>query len=621
MGMANTDAKIQVSGRMSTVAVLLPIMLLVVFQGGFFATPTCVLGVIICVIAGAHFLRKGARSAHVSVFPLLLCGMALSYLISASVNGMSITTVSTAGAIASCAGYACLVHGQGTETYERAMTVISWFGVITAVGGVLVSAGIWPMVGGMVDARLQFSFQYANAAAAWYGACALLCLLSPDERLNVCAALPGAGLLLTLSGGGLLLFGTLVLCGIIVLVRTERWDKLFRALLQAILASAIAVVTYAWGGIWSILALAAVACACVWLFKNDAGSVAPLGPRMTSIALLVALALGAVIAIVLLPQRMAEALASITERGYHIRDGLRLWSTTPVFGVGPNNWQYLYQYIQTAPYHTTVVHSSLVQFLLDAGLLGFVCFVVAMAFGVRWAWRTARAKRWRGWVAASLVAALFLLVYATIEFDLQFSALLFMLSLLVCPRLELRAPDSSASSDPNAPAAARQLPRLKGVVLGILSLLLVPVCVAGVLCGLTSTAMTTALAEGDYDVCESLFQSNAFAQADTLMQGQYLTAQYERGNYGYALSTFERMAAPSDADTIFAAMACYRQGDMARATTIMADRLEAQPYNSGFCASARQLVNTYGYDEAQGGRLEVAMQTVESNTLGFEEAS
>ena len=604
------------------VALSLPIMLLVVFQGGFFAMPACVLGLVLCAAAGVHYLRKASRSVPVGAVPLLFCGMAAAYLVSATLNGLSITTMGTTGGIAACAGFACLACAQSSKTQGRAINALGWFGVITSVGGVLVAAGLWPMVGGMVESRLQFSFQYANAAAAWYGACTLLCLLSPNERLNACVALPGTALLLTLSGGGLMVFGASFTCVSIVWLRSGRWDRLFGALVQAVIAVALFVATYVLGGAWAIAALVAALAACVWVMRNDVGNLAVFGVRTTSIALLIALLLGVVAATMLLSGRIAQALASVTERGYHIRDGLCLWSSAPIFGVGPSNWQYLYQYVQTAPYHTTIVHSSLVQFMLDAGLVGFACFAAAMVLGVRQAWQAARVEEWQsGWAAARLAAALSLLIYAFIEFDLQFSALLFLLVLLVCQSATPCTNEPSAIPDATASAGTRRLPRPKGAILGVLSLLLVPLCAAGVLCGLTSTAMTSALAAGDYDMCERLFQSSAFAQADTTAQGQYLTAQYERGNYGYAIDAFYRMPAPSDADALFAVLSCYRQGDVERATAIMAERLEVQPYNVDFCASARQLVDTYGCDMAQEARFEAAAQTVETNAARFEEVS
>lgn len=72
------------------------------------------------------------------------------------------------------------------------LSALAWFGVATSIAAFLVFVGVLPIEGGMAAGRLGLTFQYANAAAIWFGACVLLCLLGTDDRKRRFAALPVA---------------------------------------------------------------------------------------------------------------------------------------------------------------------------------------------------------------------------------------------------------------------------------------------------------------------------------------------------------------------------------------------------------------------------------------------
>ena len=631
------------------------IALLVLAQGGFFPLATCVLGAVVCVAAVVAWFRRPCRNRDLPIVALLFLGVALAYAISAFVNGLSLTTLSETGVWAACAGVSFLSAAQSGEKRAFWVKVFAWFGIATAVAGVLVCSGVLPLAGGMVEERLQFTFQYANAAAAWYGVCTFLCLLSPDERQRAFAALPAAALLLTESGGGLIVF---VVCAAIVGIRWARaaaWDRLFQALLQGVVAVLVFVVVRLTLSPVALIALAAALAACWWLGKGAAGLVGRVNTRMASLVMVGVFVIGAIAAVFILSGRVADALASVNERMYHARDGLSMWLSKPLLGVGPDNWQYLYPYIQTAPYYTTVVHCSYVQLMLDAGIVGLAFFVAAVVFGLRELLRDAKDAAARGgWAQAELIVVVFLLVHALLDFDFQFASLAFVLAAMLAAPSALNAGNASDSGSGSAAESASNAKAVsqaesapdakvvsktekaskagkaskeekaanagsasrapKGVVAGIACLIVcLPACLTGALCSATATSFELAEASGDYAACERLFLGNPLAQADVSAQSHYLTACYNQGKYDEVENIYHFMPAPTDSAVYYTAMAYYARNDQVQATSVLIKHLEEQPYNVDFLNGVVQLTETYGIDPAQSARYAVAADRVRSN--------
>jgi len=658
---------------MASGLLVVAISLLVLAQGGFFPFATCALGAVVCVGAAIAWFRKPCRSRGVPLVALLFLGMAVAYAISAFIGGASLTTLSEAGVWAACAGVAFLSAAQGGEKRAFWLKVFAWFGVATAVAGVFACAGLLPLAEGLVEARLQFTFQYANAAAAWYAVCTFLCLLSPDARQRTFAALPAAALLLTQSGGGLVVF---VVCAAVVGVgwaRKARWDALFQALVQGVIAALLFAGVRLTMSPVALVALVVAIAICWWVGKGASGLMERVNARVASLAMAGLLIVGAVVAFFLLSGRVAEALASLDERMFHVRDGLSLWVTQPLFGVGPDNWQYLYPYIQTAPYHTTVVHCSYIQLLLDAGIVGFAFFAAATVFGMRGLVHDARDAAARGgWAQAELLAVAFLLVHALFDFDLQFASLAFVLAALLAapgspmlgakatdesggtsesnaakasnnagasrskvapeapsvagvsnPKVAPEAPSGAEVSNPKVapkapsgagapnPKAASKVPL--GIVNGLACLIAcLPMCLTGLLCASTTMAFDLAEASGDYAASERLFLDSPLAQADVSAQSSYLVACYNQGKYDEVERIYNYMPAPTDRDVLYAALASYAENNQAQATSVLIKRLEEQPYNIEFLDSAMQLAQAYGVDPAQSGRFNNSAEQVRS---------
>ena len=586
----------------TSLAVAAPICLLVLLQGGYFGLATCACGLVVSVAAVIVWLRLPMRKRSIPLASLLFCGAAAAYLISAFANGASLTTLAETGAWASCAGFSLLCAAQSTDSRARTVRYVSWFGIVTAVMAVCVFVGIVQLEGGVTDGRLEFTFQYANATAIWFGACTFFCLLGPDANARSFAALPVAAMLLTQSAGAVLSFLVVAVALGLWLAKRGEWRQLLSSLVQGALGVMLFCVTVGLDSPVALVTLAATAGACFVIREFGDDFVNRIDAQKVTCMLVVLFLVALVASIVILRGRVQNATYSAAERLYHVKDGLALWSTSPLLGVGPDNWQYLFRYIQSAPYDVAVVHSSFVQMLDDAGVLGIVPLVVAGVLGV-WA-LVNRCKKQDEWALAELAATGLLLFHSVIEFDLQFGALAFLLALLLCgpdgatiDKTGLGLPGSRATDKNPAPLA-------KGLITGIVATLCVPLCVMGLACATTSVVLQRANASGAYKTTINRFWSNPWAVIDPNAQSAYLLACYQLGDYEEVTAAYGRMAAPSDESTICAALAFSARGEQAQAATVLMEALEAKPYDEKLLAEAERFAQSVGIDPSVRARFD-----------------
>lgn len=562
---------------------------------------TCACGVVASIVGGICWCRKPLRGRGVPVVPVVLVGLATTYLISAAVNGLSLTTLAETGAWAGCAGLAFVAAAQDRPTHERWLRNLGWVGIATSVIAMLVYAHIIAIPGGITAGRLEFTFQYANATGAWFGSIAFLCLLAPDERLHSFAALPVAAMLLTESAGILIVFAAVALVVGIPLAQKSAWGGVRPPLTQGVLAIALYACVRVLATPIAALPVAVVLGVCYRLSQGWSPSLARFSDKQVSLALLLIIVVATIVAMLLMPERMSTAVASLVERGYHLRDGFALWFTSPLLGVGPDNWQYLYPYIQSAPYATTVVHSSFAQTFVDAGLLGGVCLVAACALGIRAIAKNAEATG--DWQQPKLWMTAFLMAHALIDFDLQFGALAFLLVYL------LAYPGGKELRIAQKPT---------GLAAGVASLALcLPLAAMGLLCAFTQTTLSASNDNGNYQMTRQLFAQSPFASIDVGAQSAYVAACYELKDYDEVVRAYQMLAAPSDQSATYAALAYYQKHDAAHATEVIIEHLEAQPYNTAFCNTAQKLAQTYEIDEAQHARYNAAVHTVQRNVAQY----
>lgn len=564
------------------------VTLLVLLWGGFFNLATCAVGVLLCALAGILWLRKERKTQTIALASLLPLAIALAYAASAVANGVTLTTVSETAAWITAAGFSLLVLTLDAREYQKALEALCWVGVATAVGGILVYVGVIPLSLGMVDERLQFTFQYANAAAAWYAACTFFALFSPNAWQRSMAFVVATAFLLTMSGGGTLVYLLVALALGVAWGCKGQWGRLLYVLVHGALAVAFFVVLHAGQGNQAfLLALVLMGGVCFVLHRQE--ELVLRHDKARTLCLVTAGALGAacVAAPLLVPARLTEALATFVERFYQMHDGLALWTSSPLLGIGPDNWQYHYAYVQTAQYHSTVVHSSYVQVLCDAGLLGLLLLVAFVVLGVR----SIMSSDDEGWKLGRITASLVIALHAFIDFDLQFSSIMLLLVLLV-----------------GNPLQKMQGPTVKGLVTGVLSIaLMAPLCAFGAICDATRTSLVAANAGGDYQTCRQIFENNSLALGDPTAQEEYLAALYEQGALSECVSLYRQLECPTDKATLYAALACYGRQDYAIGGAELIQHMEAQPYNDEFYRNVKVLIDAYGLDASLVARYNAAV--------------
>ena len=569
----------------SALIVVTLIALLGVLQGGFGNLVTCLCGVIVCIVGGIGALRSKRRNDRILLLPLLFFALACCYMASAIANGLTLTTLSETGVWFGVAGMALLAGGQTLDQRTRTISLIAWAGLASSVLGTFVFLGILPFPGGMNDGRLQFFFQYANTAGIWFAAASALCFLSSSERLRSFASLPLAALLLTQSGGAILVFLIGFAVAAVCWCRANRYTRLTLSVCQALLALIIFAGLNLEHG---LLGLALVAAAIGFSFAIPQLEKLLTGirrQRPAAASVLAIAVIAAVATLALFPDRVHAAAASLIERLYHIADGIAMYASSPLLGVGPDNWQYLYPYIQTAQYHTTVVHSSYVQVALDSGAVGFVLLACAIAIGVK---HLLRPGRTNSDVAAS-AAALLVAAHALIDFDLQFGAIAFFLAFLL-----------SAPQGPSVPS--------KSLWLGLACLVLgAPACSAGALAEASKIGLSLANATGDYREAQGMFEQNPFAQSDVAAQTEYLAASYSLGDSSQIEAFLERFGVSSDRQAMYVAASLYESGETQRAGEVLIEQLEVQPYNDEFFRSVKTMIEIYGLDDALKDRYNAAV--------------
>ena len=372
------------------------ILLTSLLQGGYFHTPFLAAGVI--------FVATGVvvRKRRLSTAEITLWTFSCIYLITSLLRGYSSDSIAQACLPGTVAASLYCYEGLEWEKKKRTLQVLAYASAVFAGIGILALGRVWNISGAVTSHRLQFPFQYANAAGSWYAALALFRqdVAQKEQRWE---ALPlRTALFLTRSLGALGLYGA-VEAAIAFRERKmpERWQGL---LIENAFSAVFAAGFYLLRGWWTVLLLAAMYCAGVWEWKLRAIA------RKAYLHWLVLAAGMAGIYPIIKSGRVVEGLLTFTERLYQIKDGLHIIADYPLTGIGAGRWAYLYPYYQSARYVTTVVHSSLIQVGVDAGIFA-VAFAIAF---VMISWRRGKRLPQAGMAAALLIS------HSLLDFNFQF---------------------------------------------------------------------------------------------------------------------------------------------------------------------------------------------------------
>lgn len=236
---------------------------------------------------------------------------------------------------------------------------IAWSIMLLAVAGDLIVA--------LEDdpGRLAFPLQYPNASGALFAAGALLACASEDRRLRSLAVAPFYALFLTQSGGALLACALATTVFIFPRLR-PRVEGCETSALISVFGVLLALIADAHLTPPAGIAVAIFSMAVIWRFGTPWSSF--FSGHWRFVAMGGALALVVPVAALPLQDRIAEASQTLIERLIQMSDGLALLSANPLLGIGPNQWQFVCQEIQSAQYQANVIHCSYIGLALDGGV-------------------------------------------------------------------------------------------------------------------------------------------------------------------------------------------------------------------------------------------------------------
>ena len=529
---------------------LLCLILATVFvQGGFF--PTVILLASAC-LSGAGILNARRRPGRCV---LILAALAAVYLVCSAANGYSAPSLAQACLPAACAACLYLCGGLSKKQHEQ---LLDWLiiasGVLAGVS-ILAFCGVIHMDGAVTDRRLQTTFQYANAAGAWFAAVSLLAQDRQERRVRAWLLPNLAAMLLTRSVGAVGLYAVFQLVRLI-LRRTERalWQT---AVLTHALAGAFAAGLFLLPG-WPSLPVLALLYAAGWGLDRAL----PVMRRLRLHWVCVALGAGAVI-LAARSVRLANASGTFIERLIQIRDGSSVILHHPLIGIGAGRWAELYPYIQTAQYTSTVVHSSLIQLGVDAG-------VPAMALGVFFC---VSALRTRGRPRPWTLAAVYLLAHSLLDFTLQFFP--------ICALLLLLLSESQEQADAKPQKKGAKRPPMQKLRVGAAAMFACMLVISSALLYVeqVSKQYVRATQSASWDVILTRYprEKNIFGHSTTIL-GAVARAQSATGDYAGVIRTTGDAPMTETSLLLLRARALYAEEGMHSACRFMLSELERQLY-------------------------------------------
>lgn len=410
-------------------AFVVPWSALVVAQGGFYAPATLAVGLVLSLVAGAFSFR----SPHLSLAAPTLFAVTGGVCCTSAVLQGDATGVPL-GCVWVAAGAVALMPSlKGLVDREQALSWLENVGIWGAALGVLMFAGLLPWPGSMNAGRLQFFLQYANAAGILLAALFLATAPLPERAFRAGRPLIVMAAGLTESVGAILCLIGAALGLIALLLVHDRRDAAVAVAGDGLLGGAAACCALAAGPLGglggSVLAVGlrrAVGRRSGSAGKGKGGKRGKGMPRAAVLAVgaaLVACVLAVAALMIFVPGRLAQAVATFSERLDQIGDAFVLWSASPLIGIGPGAWDGLYQGVQATDYVSSVVHSSWAQLALDGGLLALLPFCSACAVGL-----AGLVRRGEWGVLAGIAAVL---VHGLFDFDLQFGSILYLLAFLL----------------------------------------------------------------------------------------------------------------------------------------------------------------------------------------------
>lgn len=555
------------------------VFVLTLLQGGFYAEAYCVVGIAIVVIALITYViaRRRYQVLHVPASVYLFLGIAISALVGSWLAGLnaSFITESAIWPFAAAAAVLSAFIFKGARAFV--FDLLGWAGVVSACLAILMFAGILPFEGAENMGRLQFTFQYANAAGIWFAVMAVLAITSDAKRLRILAFFPIVALLFTQSVGAVAVF---VIASVAVLVRWGRkraaarvWALLMQ-LLCAFAVGGVQIALVASALLSPVIALAGFVL--LVLLRRFLGPA--LEEREVSSRTLLAISLGlfvlgivAGIVVLAFTGRFPQATQTFIERILQTQDAFELLKQGFVFGTGPGSWSYLYQEVQTIQYTASVVHNSFAQVALDSGIIGLILFLIVVVRGFL---LLGKAKDWRVVLLAAMMTLHFL-----IDFDLQFASLLMLFMLFIVP-----------SQDEASPSAHGEWLSLVSVI--AVSILCLCGCAMGLWVQVQKDEVFAYAQERDWELVEQRLEDDPLLALDPEMRALYLQILINQAEYSKAALAYHSLAHTTANEATLAAYALYQAGCPLEAEEVLVEKLFQQPKNYDYFNDVAEILSS-----------------------------
>lgn len=533
------------------------ILVSVLIQGGFY--PTIFLGAS-CILAGTALFAKTRKLDYCDWF---IWGLAGLYLIASLVNGYASESLGQACLPGACALFLLLYRNLSAAKKAGLQKTVLLGGGLFAGIALLAFCDIVPLSGAVISHRLQFTFQYANAAGSWFAALALLAQENKDSRIRRLFLPLVATLLLTRSVGALGLYFLLQLIRLWQRRKEKLWQE---AVLTHVISTGFAVALYFVNG-WMAVAVLILLFVAGWYWEVLLGIGRKFHLEWVSL-----LAGGLGVMSALLSQRFSSGLRTFAERLVQIWDGLHIIAAHPLWGIGAGNWEEVYPCYQSAQYASTVVHSSMIQIGVDAGIFAIILATVFLAF----AWRQT------GRNSSESLAAGLLVAHGLLDFTMQFFPIDAILLMLLF-----------AGEEP-APAEQKRsfLYHSNAFVLGVLCVIL--------LYGQTQYKQIAyqAQAEEWEAVCENYErQQPLFGQSPTV-RNLYVRALYNSGDLRGVIEATEGIPNVRTEEFLFRAQALRQLGRQDDACRLLLEQLKRRLYQVRLFERTAQLLQEWDADTA-----------------------
>ena len=368
-------------------------------QGGFFCTSYMVCGVVVALAIAFNNKKASCCKDMCQCKEIwLLAVIAAIYIVSMIAHGISFVEFSNAflPLVCLCFGiYFLCVEEVKKEKYLDVFCVI---GTFSAFLGIIIFLLGNEKFGMMNQNRLQFTFQYANAAGAWFGVFAILCMGAQKKSLKYMSVVNIIALLLTKSVGAMGMFA--IYCamnGLISVLRGKKSESEENSRNDN------------------------------GKSKNNKNSNHRKNQNANENSIMIAVRILGVIGVVLggiyvLTSRFEQAKYTFIERLIQSEDGLKVIAKFPLFGIGPGRWSEVYPFYQSAQYKAAVIHNSFVQIGVDAGVIALVASLLLFAIVVRNYIKNA---------TSVTGAALYIMLHSLMDYDLRFLAIDILLVFLV----------------------------------------------------------------------------------------------------------------------------------------------------------------------------------------------